>query len=128
MNCWIICFKWSSIFTFLIRFSLSKAFIFLGLNFTLELTNVSLVRGSAKDMPKILGIAKSAVLLIPEEAANSQVSSLVVVSCSYHRRKVLQRIPVIRTQWRFHCNQYNRWDFFIIICAVCCYFFWYKLF
>ncbi|NWW69684.1 GPR98 protein, partial [Climacteris rufus] len=50
-----------------------QAFILLGLNFTLELTNVSLVRGSAKDVPKILGIAKSAVLLIPEEAANSQV-------------------------------------------------------
>ncbi|XP_066038594.1 adhesion G-protein coupled receptor V1 [Chamaea fasciata] len=51
----------------------NKAFIQLGLNFTLELTNVSLVRGSAKDVPKILGIAKSAVLLVPEEAANSQV-------------------------------------------------------
>ncbi|NWV48163.1 GPR98 protein, partial [Daphoenositta chrysoptera] len=51
----------------------NQAFISLGLNFTLELTNVSLVRGSAKDVPKILGIAKSAVLLIPEEAANSQV-------------------------------------------------------
>ncbi|NXO18386.1 GPR98 protein, partial [Oriolus oriolus] len=51
----------------------NQAFILLGLNFTLELTNVSLVRGSAKDVPKILGIAKSAALLIPEEAANSQV-------------------------------------------------------
>ncbi|NXE93985.1 GPR98 protein, partial [Menura novaehollandiae] len=51
----------------------NQAFILLGLNVTLELTNVSLVRGSAKDVPKILGIAKSAVLLIPEEAANSQV-------------------------------------------------------
>uniref|UniRef100_A0A674GVY7 Adhesion G protein-coupled receptor V1 n=1 Tax=Taeniopygia guttata TaxID=59729 RepID=A0A674GVY7_TAEGU len=51
----------------------NQAFILLGLNFTLELTNVSLVRGSAKDVPKILGIAKSAVLLIPAEAANSQV-------------------------------------------------------
>ncbi|XP_027733793.1 adhesion G-protein coupled receptor V1 isoform X6 [Empidonax traillii] len=51
----------------------NQAFIFLGLNFTLELTNVSLVRGSAKDVPKILGKAKSVVLLIPEEAANSQI-------------------------------------------------------
>ncbi|NXO67952.1 GPR98 protein, partial [Phainopepla nitens] len=51
----------------------NQAFILLGLNFSLELTNVSLVKGSAKDVPKILGIAKSAVLLIPEEAANSQV-------------------------------------------------------
>uniref|UniRef100_U3K352 Adhesion G-protein coupled receptor V1 n=1 Tax=Ficedula albicollis TaxID=59894 RepID=U3K352_FICAL len=51
----------------------NQAFILFGLNFTLELTNVSLVRGSAKDVPKILGTAKSAVLLIPEEAANSQV-------------------------------------------------------
>ncbi|NXB81784.1 GPR98 protein, partial [Donacobius atricapilla] len=51
----------------------NQAFILLGLNFTLELTNVSLVKESAKDVPKILGIAKSAVLPIPEEAANSQV-------------------------------------------------------
>ncbi|XP_054253432.1 adhesion G-protein coupled receptor V1 [Indicator indicator] len=51
----------------------NQAFIFLGLNFTLELLNVTLVGGSAKDVPKILGKAKSAVLLIPEEAANSQV-------------------------------------------------------
>ncbi|XP_020439752.2 adhesion G-protein coupled receptor V1 isoform X12 [Corvus cornix cornix] len=51
----------------------NQAFISLGLNFTLELTNVSLVRGRAKDVPKILEIAKSALVLIPEEAANSQV-------------------------------------------------------
>ncbi|KAM4753534.1 adhesion G-protein coupled receptor V1 isoform 2-T3 [Cyanocitta cristata] len=51
----------------------NQAFISLGLNFTLELTNVSLVRGRAKDVPKILGVAKSALVLIPEEAANSQV-------------------------------------------------------
>ncbi|NXY21530.1 GPR98 protein, partial [Atrichornis clamosus] len=57
----------------------NQAFILLGLNVTLELTNVSLVRGSAKDVPKILGIAKSAVLLIPEEAANSQVGFESVV-------------------------------------------------
>ncbi|NXF10740.1 GPR98 protein, partial [Smithornis capensis] len=56
------------------RVPISKqAFILLGLNFTLELTNVSLVKGSAKDVPKILGKAKSAVLLIPKEAANSEV-------------------------------------------------------
>ncbi|XP_030367415.1 adhesion G-protein coupled receptor V1 [Strigops habroptila] len=51
----------------------NQAFILLGLNFTLELTNVSLVTGSAKDVPKILGKAKSTILLVPEEAANSQV-------------------------------------------------------
>ncbi|XP_032062639.1 adhesion G-protein coupled receptor V1 [Aythya fuligula] len=51
----------------------SQAFLLPGLNFTLELINVSLVKGGAKDVPKILGEAKSAVLLIPEEAANSQV-------------------------------------------------------
>ncbi|XP_053910929.1 adhesion G-protein coupled receptor V1 [Cuculus canorus] len=51
----------------------SQAFLLVGLNFTLELTNVSLASGSAKDVPKILGEAKSAVLLVPEEAANSQV-------------------------------------------------------
>ncbi|KAM9251115.1 adhesion G-protein coupled receptor V1 [Cariama cristata] len=57
----------------------NQAFILLGLNFTVELTNVSLVRGSAKDVPKILGKAKSTVLLIPEEAANSQVGFESVV-------------------------------------------------
>ncbi|NWQ77266.1 GPR98 protein, partial [Columbina picui] len=51
----------------------NQAFLLLGLNFTLELTNVSLVGTSAKDVPKILGKAKSAILLVPEEAANSQV-------------------------------------------------------
>ncbi|KAJ7406541.1 G-protein coupled receptor 98 isoform X1 [Willisornis vidua] len=51
----------------------NQIFLLLGLNFTLELTNVNLVRESAKDVPKILEKAKSAVLLIPEEAANSQV-------------------------------------------------------
>ncbi|OXB72852.1 UNVERIFIED_CONTAM: hypothetical protein H355_000852 [Colinus virginianus] len=51
----------------------SQAFLSLGLNFTLELINVSLVRDSAKDVPKILEKAKSAVVLIPAEAANSQV-------------------------------------------------------
>lgn len=44
------------------------------LNFTLELINVSLVRESAKYVPKILEKAKSAVVLVPAEAANSQVS------------------------------------------------------
>ncbi|NXK95299.1 GPR98 protein, partial [Formicarius rufipectus] len=57
----------------------NQAFILLSLNFTLELTNVSLVRGSAKDVPKILGKAKSATLLIPEEAANAQVGFESVV-------------------------------------------------
>ncbi|NWY04075.1 GPR98 protein, partial [Nothoprocta ornata] len=51
----------------------SQAFLLLGLNFTLELTSVNLARESAKDVPKILENAKSAILLIPEEAANSQV-------------------------------------------------------
>ncbi|XP_031463513.1 adhesion G-protein coupled receptor V1-like, partial [Phasianus colchicus] len=51
----------------------SQAFLLLGLNFTLELINVSLVRESAKDVPKILEKAKSAVVLVPAEAANSQV-------------------------------------------------------
>lgn len=40
---------------------------------------MSLVGISAKDVPKILGKAKSAVLLVPEEAANSQVSRLAAV-------------------------------------------------
>ncbi|XP_010072004.1 PREDICTED: G-protein coupled receptor 98-like, partial [Pterocles gutturalis] len=57
----------------------NQACLLLGLNFTLELTNVSLVGGSAKDVPKILAKAKSAVLPIPEEAANSQVGFESVV-------------------------------------------------
>ncbi|XP_069736689.1 adhesion G-protein coupled receptor V1, partial [Phaenicophaeus curvirostris] len=51
----------------------SQAFLLMGLNFTLELINVSLVSGRAKDVPRILEEAQSAVLLVPEEAANSQV-------------------------------------------------------
>ncbi|NWU90141.1 GPR98 protein, partial [Upupa epops] len=51
----------------------NQAFVLPGLNFTLELINVTLVGESAKDVPQILGKAKSAVVLIPEEAANSQV-------------------------------------------------------
>uniref|UniRef100_A0A8C7EBG5 Adhesion G-protein coupled receptor V1 n=1 Tax=Nothoprocta perdicaria TaxID=30464 RepID=A0A8C7EBG5_NOTPE len=51
----------------------SQAFLLPGLNFTLELISVNLARESAKDVPKILENAKSAILLIPEEAANSQV-------------------------------------------------------
>uniref|UniRef100_A0A8C8RXK2 Adhesion G-protein coupled receptor V1 n=1 Tax=Pelusios castaneus TaxID=367368 RepID=A0A8C8RXK2_9SAUR len=52
----------------------SKVFLLLGLNVTLELTNATLVNGSANYVPKIiLGAAKSATLPIPEEAANSQV-------------------------------------------------------
>ncbi|XP_068782490.1 adhesion G-protein coupled receptor V1 [Struthio camelus] len=51
----------------------SQTFLLLGSNFTLELISASLVRGPAKDVPKILEKAKSAILLIPEEAANSQV-------------------------------------------------------
>lgn len=74
MKWWISCFSGIKFYTFLFKLSLSKAFLLPGLNFTVELINVSLVKGGAKDVPKILGEAKSAVLLIPEEAANSQVS------------------------------------------------------
>lgn len=60
-------------------------FLLLGLNFTLELTNASLINGSANYMPKIiLGRAKSATLSIPEEAANSQVIRLTAVKQAYH--------------------------------------------
>ncbi|XP_019373727.1 PREDICTED: G-protein coupled receptor 98 [Gavialis gangeticus] len=51
----------------------SQVFLLLGSNFTLELTNASLVDGSAKYVPKILAEAKSVTLSIPEEAANPQV-------------------------------------------------------
>lgn len=53
-------------------------FLLLGSNFTLELTNASLVDGSAKYVPKILAEAKSVTLSIPEEAANPQVSCSTV--------------------------------------------------
>lgn len=51
-----------------------KVFLGLGLNFTLELNNVSLSNGSANIVPKILKTAMSASLPVPKEAANSQVS------------------------------------------------------
>ncbi|XP_074850311.1 adhesion G-protein coupled receptor V1 [Carettochelys insculpta] len=52
----------------------SQVFLLLGLNVTLELSNASLINGSANYIPKItIGKAKSAILPIPEEAANSQV-------------------------------------------------------
>ncbi|XP_053146642.1 adhesion G-protein coupled receptor V1 isoform X4 [Hemicordylus capensis] len=51
-----------------------QVFLFLGLNFTLELNNVSLFNGSANIVPKILETAMSASFPVPEEAANSQVA------------------------------------------------------
>nr|XP_001918372.2 G-protein coupled receptor 98 [Equus caballus] len=51
----------------------SQVFLSLGSNFTLQLVTVMLVGGRFYGMPKILQEAKSAVLSVPEEAANSQV-------------------------------------------------------
>ncbi|XP_062985697.1 adhesion G-protein coupled receptor V1 [Elgaria multicarinata webbii] len=51
-----------------------QVFLFLGLNFTLELNNVTLFNVSAKSVPKILETAMSVSLPIPKEAANSQVA------------------------------------------------------
>uniref|UniRef100_A0A452QT71 Calx-beta domain-containing protein n=1 Tax=Ursus americanus TaxID=9643 RepID=A0A452QT71_URSAM len=51
----------------------SQVFLSLGSNFTLQLVTAMLVSGRFYDMPKILQEAKSAVLPVPEKAANSQV-------------------------------------------------------
>ncbi|XP_015282612.1 PREDICTED: G-protein coupled receptor 98 [Gekko japonicus] len=51
-----------------------QVFLFLGLNFTLELNNVSLFNGHANIVPKILETAISVSLPVPKEAANSQVA------------------------------------------------------
>ncbi|XP_058384943.1 adhesion G-protein coupled receptor V1 [Diceros bicornis minor] len=51
----------------------SQVFLSLGSNFTLQLVTVMLIGGRFNGMPKILQEAKSAVLPVPENAANSQV-------------------------------------------------------
>ncbi|EPQ10965.1 G-protein coupled receptor 98, partial [Myotis brandtii] len=51
----------------------SQVFLSLGSNFTLQLVTVMLVGGRSYGVPKILQEAKSAVLPVPEKAANSQV-------------------------------------------------------
>ncbi|XP_060091684.1 adhesion G-protein coupled receptor V1 isoform X2 [Heteronotia binoei] len=51
-----------------------QVFLFLGLNFTLKLNNVSLFNGRANIVPKILETAISVSLPVPKEAANSQVA------------------------------------------------------
>ncbi|KAM6148616.1 adhesion G-protein coupled receptor V1 [Erethizon dorsatum] len=51
----------------------SQVFLFLGSNFTLQLVTVMLVSGHFDGRPTILQEAKSAVLPVPENAANSQV-------------------------------------------------------
>ncbi|KAI4584561.1 hypothetical protein MJG53_007840 [Ovis ammon polii x Ovis aries] len=50
-----------------------QVFLPLGSNFTLQLVTVMLVGGSFYGVPKILQEAKSAILPVPEKAANSQV-------------------------------------------------------
>ncbi|XP_069348971.1 adhesion G-protein coupled receptor V1 [Eulemur rufifrons] len=51
----------------------NQVFLSLGSNFTLQLVTVMLVGGRFYGMPTILQEAKSAVLPVPEKAANSQV-------------------------------------------------------
>nr|XP_056705119.1 adhesion G-protein coupled receptor V1 [Euleptes europaea] len=51
-----------------------QVFLPLGLNFTLELNNVSLFNGRANIVPKIVETAISVSLPVPKEAANSQVA------------------------------------------------------
>ncbi|MBZ3889709.1 G-protein coupled receptor 98, partial [Sciurus carolinensis] len=51
----------------------NQVFLSLGSNFTLQLVTVMLLSGNFYGMPTILHEAKSAVLPVPEEAANSQV-------------------------------------------------------
>ncbi|XP_074063616.1 adhesion G-protein coupled receptor V1-like isoform X2 [Macrotis lagotis] len=52
---------------------IDQVFLFLGFNFTLELLSVIHVGGQFYGMPKILEEAKSTAIVIPEEAANSEV-------------------------------------------------------
>ncbi|CAH6787485.1 Adgrv1 [Phodopus roborovskii] len=51
----------------------NQVFLLLGSKFTLQLVSVMLQSGSFYGMPTILPEAKSAILPVPEEAANSQV-------------------------------------------------------
>uniref|UniRef100_G1KP04 Adhesion G-protein coupled receptor V1 n=1 Tax=Anolis carolinensis TaxID=28377 RepID=G1KP04_ANOCA len=51
-----------------------QAFLFLGLNFTLELKSITLVNVSAKTVPKISETGMSVSVPVPKEAANSQVA------------------------------------------------------
>ncbi|ERE81814.1 G-protein coupled receptor, partial [Cricetulus griseus] len=51
----------------------NQVFLLLGSNFTLQLVSVTLLSGPFYGMPTILPEAKSAVVPVPEEAANSQV-------------------------------------------------------
>nr|XP_040129297.1 LOW QUALITY PROTEIN: adhesion G-protein coupled receptor V1 [Ictidomys tridecemlineatus] len=51
----------------------NQVFLSLGSNITLQLVTVMLLSGNVYGMPTILQEAKSAVLPVPEEAANSQV-------------------------------------------------------
>lgn len=55
-----------------------QVFIFLGMNLTLELINVTLVNISANIAPKILETARLVSFPIPKEAANSQVTRFIV--------------------------------------------------
>ncbi|XP_061478182.1 adhesion G-protein coupled receptor V1 isoform X3 [Rhineura floridana] len=52
----------------------TQVFLFLGLNFTLELNNVTLFNISANIVPKLLETAMSVSVPVPKEAANSQVA------------------------------------------------------
>ncbi|XP_060617754.2 adhesion G-protein coupled receptor V1 isoform X2 [Anolis sagrei] len=52
----------------------AQVFLFLGLNFTLELKNITLVNVSAKTVPKISETGMSVSIPVPKEAANSQVA------------------------------------------------------
>lgn len=63
-----------------------KVSLSLGLNFILQLNNVSLFNGSANIVPKILDTGTSAFVPVPEEAANSQVTGLLAVEHLYHQR------------------------------------------
>jgi hypothetical protein len=66
-----------------------QVFLSLGSNFTLQLVSVRLLSGPFYGIPTILQEAKNAILSVPEEAANSQVTGPGCSSQVNHKREAL---------------------------------------
>lgn len=75
-------------------------FLSLGLDFTLQLNNVSLFNGSANIVPKILETGMSASVPFPKEAANSQVTGLLAVNICTTRGQ-LKAVNMVKLAIRF---------------------------
>ncbi|KAK1176563.1 adhesion G-protein coupled receptor V1-like [Acipenser oxyrinchus oxyrinchus] len=82
----------------------NRVFFATGFNFTIQLSNVSLVGGSFSNLPHIQMEAKTAVVSVPEEAANSevgfdsvalQVSDSTASSCA----AVISRVGLYGNVW-----------------------------